>query len=900
MSMSTLKTVVEAIKTRSLTIAGTTSGTVAGSTANDMVYLAKSIEAITGADALLQLFDEANEPSLSLDYSTATSGVWTLSIDNIAKPVIKLTQASTPSQSELSVIVPNRAFTVVIKNTTTKNVRVKYSGGSNANSSLILAGKTGWVVGDYVASGTNQVSHVIDVEAITAALTTVTTTRGDMIYRDGPPSDTTFTIPVRVKIVNATNYFEFKLPDDPEANYKVDINFNLWRSKTYIFDVSDPTMSGHTLKFSTTKNGTHASGTELLDIAPTDSSNDITYTGTAGNASAVVTIVMTATAAADAIYPYCGSHTGMGKNSQFNITTASGEARLPIGMTGTALTSNYSNGKPEWDYVGKHVGFHYRTDNDLSCRVADPRAPGYPGTANNGYTRSDFSLQNEITDSTAFPLHANKGIYPQPIARINNGPYYGGSAVVQLSDGGAKQANYWGGSSSYRFGNVQNVNNPSFFPTLYRNATGGFDENYRYLQQGNIVQCTGTYSSSYCLDDRGQMWAAGYNNVKQLGDGTTTSQYRWVPVNFPSTAGKIVQFALPQGPSSNVTVLALDDTGKVFAWGYNAHNQVTGANVTAQGIPTIVAGLSGKDVKAIMVSDVSAPSCYAITGPTDGYKLYGWGYNAYHRLGNGTTTSVSAASPFQMEPGSGKKVAKFQAAGYASYGGTLVLNHEGALYYCGYNGTSQAGDNNATGNKTALTLVSTFSTSTAGLKVLDMWMTNDYTGSRFATTDNGDFYKWGPNGGGYTGMGTTSGSQAVPSKDSNLKWVSKVLGNGSSNGTYYAQTMAIAHDNEADWQNKVNGTLYVTGYNNYANPVFGAAAGVTLTTFTPVPLAMGYQGQVRDIMSLGHSSTTTSVYGWGVLMMDGTFFTSGVESNFMLGRAGNYGGHHLQPRSVVA
>ena len=77
MSMNTLKELVEAIKTRSKTIAETTTGTIAGSTANDMVYVAKAVEAITGADALLQLFDEANEPSKVFDYSTATNGVWT-------------------------------------------------------------------------------------------------------------------------------------------------------------------------------------------------------------------------------------------------------------------------------------------------------------------------------------------------------------------------------------------------------------------------------------------------------------------------------------------------------------------------------------------------------------------------------------------------------------------------------------------------------------------------------------------------------------------------------------------------------------------------------------------------------------------------------------------------------
>ena len=147
MAMNTLKELVEAIKSRSKDIANTSTGTIAGSNANDMVYLAKSVEALTGADALLQLFDEANEPAKVFDYSTSTNGVWTLGVDDISKPLIKLTQASTPSQSELTVVVPNRAFTVVIKNETTKNVFVQYSGETNnANKAKILPGKTGWVL----------------------------------------------------------------------------------------------------------------------------------------------------------------------------------------------------------------------------------------------------------------------------------------------------------------------------------------------------------------------------------------------------------------------------------------------------------------------------------------------------------------------------------------------------------------------------------------------------------------------------------------------------------------------------------------------------------------------------------------------------------------------------------
>ena len=52
--------------------------------------------------------------------------------------------------------------------------------------------------------------------------------------------------------------------------------------------------------------------------------------------------------------------------------------------------------------VGNMAGRAYRLQNDVTCRVADADAPGYPGTENNGKTRNDFSLVSEVTDSANF------------------------------------------------------------------------------------------------------------------------------------------------------------------------------------------------------------------------------------------------------------------------------------------------------------------------------------------------------------------------------------------------------------------------------------------------------------------------------------------------------------------
>ncbi len=896
--MNTLKEVVEAIKTRSKTIANTTTGTIAGSTANDMVYIAKAVEAITGADALLQLFDEANEPAKVLDYSTATNGVWTLTIDDISKPVIRLTQATTPSQTELEVVVPNRAFTTVIKNTTTKDVRVKYSGAADANTAVVKPDKTGWVVGDYASTGTSKVEHVVDVEAITSALTTVTTTQGDMIYNQAAPAETTFNIVVKHTTIGGQNLFQFKLPN--EKAYQQHIDFKIYRGKTYNFDVSDSSMSGKLLKFSTTKDGTHASGTELLDFAPTDSTNDITYTGTAGQTSAKVAIVVPANATADIIYPYdaTSSATGVGGESKLELVTATGEARLPIGITGSALVANY--GIPTWEVVGKKAGHVYRLGNDITCRVADPKAPGYPETENNGYTRNHFSLISEVTDSSNFPLHANKGIYPTDMPCRDKRVYRGGDCVVQYEDGGHKQAFWWGGSSNYSMPDPSNNPRSGFNPHAYKDQNKGYDQ-YSYSgQDGNVIQSTRAYNSSYYLDDKGQMWAGGYNNNKQLGVGHATTEYRVVPVQFPGTADRIIYYAPSGYGSTNQMVLALDASGKVWGWGYNGHNQITSSSTSTQGIPVEITGLSGKDIKAIQVIDSDSPTCYALSGPNDGYKLYAWGYNNSNQCGNGTTTAVAANSPVQLEAGTNKKIVKFAASGAGSSGGVMILNEDGLLYYCGYNNTGQAGDNNASGNKTTPTLVSTFNSSTAGLKVLDVWQgVGMPQGSWYATTDNGDFYKWGPNTNGQTGTGSTSNSQNVPVKDSALKWVSKVVSpfNTTSTSYYYGTTWLIAHDNEEDWKNKVNGTIYAWGYDTYAKGLYGVATGLTHSSPTPLPMPYGYQGKVRDIDINGYGQSSTNETGFNVLMMDGTMWTNGTSNNYQQGFVDNTSNYSLSRKT---
>ena len=130
---------------------------------------------------------------------------------------------------------------------------------------------------------------------------------------------------------------------------------------------------------------------------------------------------------------------------------------------------------------------------------------------------------------------------------------------------------------------------------------------------------------SLAIGSDDKLYAWGYNNRGQLGDGTTTRRTAPVVVNLP--AG-VTPRALAAG---SLHSLALGSDGQVYAWGRNANGQLGDGSTTQRTSPVALSLPAGVTALAI-----EAGASHSLALGSDG-KLYSWGLNDAGQLGNGST-----------------------------------------------------------------------------------------------------------------------------------------------------------------------------------------------------------------------------------------------------------------------
>lgn len=121
-----------------------------------------------------------------------------------------------------------------------------------------------------------------------------------------------------------------------------DVALELIEGHTYKFDQSDSSNNNHPLRFSTTANGAHSSGTEYTD--------GVSYTGYAGSSGGCT--IITVPFGAPTLYYYCSNHSNMGWSATTVANTSIAISQLH-NLTSNNVTSGAIN-VPQGAFTQNH------------------------------------------------------------------------------------------------------------------------------------------------------------------------------------------------------------------------------------------------------------------------------------------------------------------------------------------------------------------------------------------------------------------------------------------------------------------------------------------------------------------------------------------------------------------
>ena len=378
-----------------------------------------------------------------------------------------------------------------------------------------------------------------------------------------------------------------------------DVTLSLVEGGTYRFDQSDSSNSGHPLRFSTTENGTHSSGSEYT--------TGVTTNGTPGSSGAYTEI--TVADGAPTLYYYCTNHSGMGWTANTDV--------VPTSFTVTVVSTDSGN-KYVIDGVQQDTLYFSKTGS-YRFDQSDSSNNNHPlrlSQTENG-THSGGSEYTTGVNTVGTP--GNSGAYTQ-ITVASNAPdslyYYcsnhslmGGSIFIGVSTWGE---NTWG-SNSWQSG-VSLATLTGVSSTASLGTVDAFPEQ-------------GWGSDTWGFENWGEssidVTVSGVAGTTSIGSVTVTAEINtgWGRAAWNDDAWGIQGDILLEGVSATASVGSLV-VGDILG--------LTGQSATASiGSPTIVGDITQS------LTGVSATSSVGSISPADVMGL----------TGQSATSSVGSISP---------------------------------------------------------------------------------------------------------------------------------------------------------------------------------------------------------------------------------------------------------------
>lgn len=233
----------------------------------------------------------------------------------------------------------------------------------------------------------------------------------------------------------------------------------------------------------------------------------------------------------------------------------------------------------------------------------------------------------------------------------------------------------------------------------------------------NIFVNGNRYGSTFFETNQDRIYVCGYNGYGQYGNNTTTQQNTPIDItsNWISAGEELVSM---HGQSAYYSTAAYAQTHTLMIFrntstgvmtvrgaGNNTWNAFGDGTTTQRNLPVDVFVTSGTD-QIVDFNDIGgAPS--TVTLLLDTGVLWGWGYNSFGQLGDGTTTGVGLPKVLSVPSGTVSKILNYGQAThtYSYQSTTFVKGTNGLIYSAGWGTQGQRGDGDTTQNKTYFTQV---------------------------------------------------------------------------------------------------------------------------------------------------------------------------------------------------
>ena len=262
-------------------------------------------------------------------------------------------------------------------------------------------------------------------------------------------------------------------------------------------------------------------------------------------------------------------------------------------------------------------------------------------------------------------------------------------------------------------------------------------------------------AEGYFIDNKGKLFLKNENYSSGFENGIEQEPYYDIAMIYNIFDGKKL---IDYEEVDNDTYMVLDSDGKIYSWGRNYEGQLGNGTNTRTNNPMCISDISGSEVNGKRIKQIRMSDRGNVLAIDDSGKVYAWGDNSKGQLGNGLTDNKSlpiCISDLQNNALNGKKIEKI----FLSDANAFALDNNGKLYsWGGGNFSGQLGNGSSVSSKTPMCISDMDGSELKGKKIVNVIL-NYYVS--IALDENGKVYVWGDNSKGQLGIGNTE-NQMLP------------------------------------------------------------------------------------------------------------------------------------------